>query len=495
MAFSENLHFTIIASHIQQYFELYLFRFGYGLSYNKDFENPGVNTCFGAETCGCSSNDWGYDCNPSYGSCAKGCDFANEMKDLFFHGPDVTIDPRAGLDPNKLKDATTAIAEHIKGNNPMSEDEIKNHVKQFLENAPLMSTTMPLMANALDLVDSYETYVGPLFINSHTKGGFNREGQDDGMELHRGMIAIQQAIFENVFTYSDLYPDLIATCNDFLRGRSWKTSSYFPGSVNPPLNPNKVNKVSINATNLAYWGRKVMFADEPTRRPTGLYLAPGGIGVLTVPSNMVNKGFEVLVGANTIDNVKKTQHRRMDRVTNSFPIKSTTINIVNPLGGGIFIMIPYLSDLGLVDINISGDVVKSPFFSKTSHHKTTEEEWKEQISLTAPWADFETDKFMLSVPTSWIYGYDYAHFEALLMDYDLAMEGVREVGGYEAGTENKHVLYIQPDLHIKHGAYGTGYPQVNQNIQCNADGPIGDGQSSHWMVTGRLFLLLLKRVD
>ena len=46
------------------------------------------------------------------------------------------------------------------------------------------------------------------------------------------------------------------------------------------------------------------------------------------------------------------------------------------------------------------------------------------------------------------------------MDYDLAMEGVREMGGYEAGTENKHVLYIQPDLQ---------YPQVNQNIQCNAE--------------------------
>ena len=352
MAFSENLKFTIIVSHIQHYFELSLFRFGYGLSYNKDFENPGVNTCFGAETCGCSSNDWGYDCSPSYGSCAKGCDFANEMKDLFFHGPDVTIDPRAGLDPNKLKGATKAIAEHIKGSNPMSSDEIKNHTRQFLENAPLMTTTMSLMANALDLVDTYETFIGPLFINSQTKGGFNREGHDDGMELHRGMIAIQQVIFENVFTYSDLYPDLIATCNDFLRGRSWKTSSYFPGSVNPPLNPNKVHKRSLNASNLAYWGRKVMFADEPTRRPTGLYLAPGGIGVLTVPSNMVNKGFEVLVGANTIDNVKKTQHRRMDRVTNSFPIKSTTVNIVNPLGGGIFIMIPYLSDLGLVDMNI-----------------------------------------------------------------------------------------------------------------------------------------------
>jgi hypothetical protein len=86
---------TSVLSNIKQYFELYLFRFGYGLSYNKDFEKPGVKTCSLAETCGCSSNDWGYDCHPSYGSCAKGCDFANEMKDLFFHGPDVTIDPTA----------------------------------------------------------------------------------------------------------------------------------------------------------------------------------------------------------------------------------------------------------------------------------------------------------------------------------------------------------------------------------------------------------------
>ena len=50
-----------------------------------------------------------------------------------------------------------------------------------------------------------------------------------------------------------------------------------------------------------------------------------------------------------------------------------------------------------------------------------------------------------------------------------------------------NVLYIQPDLHIKHGAYGTGYPQVNQIIHCNDDGPIGNGQSSNWMVTGDLF--------
>ena len=474
-------------------------RFGYGLSYNKDFGRPGVGNCGGPHHCGCNGigndngNGWGSDCHG--GSCAKGCDFANEMKDLFFHGPDVTIDPRQGLDPNKLEDAATALAEHIRGTNPMTGDEITNQARQFLENAPLVTTTMLLLANALDLVDTYETYIGPLFISSQTMGsdnihntGFNREGHDDGMELHRGMIAIQQAIFDNVFVYSDSYPDLIATCNDFLRGRSWKTSSYFPGPVNPPVDPNMVHKVTIDATNRARWGRPVYPAGEPTRRPTGLYLVPGGIGVLTVPSNIVNKGFEVLVGASTEDHVHRSRHKRMDRVTNSFPIKSTTIDIVNPLGGGIFVMIPYLSDLGLVEVNASGDIVKSPFFSRTSHHISTEEEWKEQISLNAPWADFETDKFMLSVPTSWIYGYDYAHFESLLTNYDLAMDGVREMGGYEAGTANKHVLFIQPDLYIANSGYGIGYPQVNIEIRCDANGPIGNGQSPNWMVRGKSFL-------
>jgi hypothetical protein len=167
------------------------------------------------------------------------------MKDLFFHGPNVTIDPRQGLDQNKLADATIALAEHISGNNPMSSDEITNQATQFLENSPLVTTTMFIMANALDLVDRYETYIGPLFINSQTKGGFNREGQDDGLELARGMIAIQQAIFENVFTYSDLYPDLLSSCSDFLRGRSWKTSSYFPGPVTLPVNQTEVHKVSV----------------------------------------------------------------------------------------------------------------------------------------------------------------------------------------------------------------------------------------------------------
>ena len=55
------------------------------------------------------------------------------------------------------------------------------------------------------------------------------------MELARGMIAIQQATLENIFEYSELYPDLIKSCSDFLRGRNWKTHSFFPGPVNSTL--------------------------------------------------------------------------------------------------------------------------------------------------------------------------------------------------------------------------------------------------------------------
>ena len=146
---------------------LHLHRFGYGLNYSKDFNEPGVSTCYSAQRCGCPTNLWGQDC--SIDTCAKGCDFANEIKDLFFHGPDVIIDPRAGLDPNQLEAAATALSDHIKGNNVLSGAEITNQARKFIENAPLMTTTMPLMNAALDLVDNYETYNGPLFINSQTK--------------------------------------------------------------------------------------------------------------------------------------------------------------------------------------------------------------------------------------------------------------------------------------------------------------------------------------
>ena len=71
------------------------------------------------------------------------------------------------------------------------------------------------------------------------------------------------------------------------------------------------------------------------------------------------------------------------------------------------------------------NVVPAPYFAATSLEQTTLQEWTDTERLhPGPWADFETDKFMMTLPTSWIYSY--ADPLTQLQDWDLAMEAVSE---------------------------------------------------------------------
>ena len=113
-----------------------------------------------------------------------------------------------------------------------------------------------------------------------------------------------------------------------------------------------------------YWGAKVCFADEPLIRATGIYLTPGSIATVTVPQEMVRSGFHIQVGASEANNAEKNHHRRMDRVTSTYDINDLVTHVASPLGGGIYIKVPYRADLGVVTLEISGGVVQAPIFCK-----------------------------------------------------------------------------------------------------------------------------------
>lgn len=363
-------------------------------------------------------------------------------------------------------------------------------LSEFTKYADLLSADKTVMEAALNLVDVYEQTHGPLFMNSKTRGGFKRTvTTSDGKEMERAMLVIQQTILDNIYGSSGA----TTACSSVLNGRKWQTATFFPGGVSPPTDTSTSYSVAIKATHRQYWGRKVLLADEPLRKPTGLYLSPGGVATVTVPTSIVGKGYKVLIGAHTVNNKNKDTHKRMDRITVSFDVSSELTTVANPLGGGVYIVVPYLADDGVVTVQVSGGVVQAPIFSMTSAHQTTEVEWESLRTSAGPWADFETDKFLMQVPRIWIYNYGYASIKSLLEGYDRAMDGVTELGGYYGGFyKDKHVLYVQPDLHIKHGAYGTGYPQVNTLVRANA-GPGGalgplksggvNGKSTHWLVT------------
>ncbi len=110
----------------------------------------------------------------------------------------------------------------------------------------------------------------------------------------------------------------------------------------------------------------------------------------------------------------------------------------------------------------------------------TNVDWTTERTKPGLFADFETDKFLLTVPRGWITAYE--NPVQLLTDYDTAMDAVMEFSAIpianRVGSGQKHVLALQPDLHIEHAAFGVGYPQTNTVYNI---GEV-DGNTDHWLL-------------
>jgi hypothetical protein len=76
----------------------------------------------------------------------------------------------------------------------------------------------------------------------------------------------------------------------------------------------------------------------------------------------------------------------------------------------------------------------------------------------APWADFQSDKFMMNVPTSWIYKLDDP--VTLMRDWDSAMDAINDLMGQPRLT-GRETMYIQVDLQNRNRNFATGYPTGN----------------------------------
>jgi len=161
-----------------------------------------------------------------------------------------------------------------------------------------------------------------------------------------------------------------------------------------------------------------------------------------------------------------------------YPIEEIHTSIANPLGGGIYIEVPYQADAGIVKVKIM-NAVRSPLFSVRHFEKTTLEQWQTtERHHPAPWADFESDKFMMQVPTKWIYNYDDP--ATLMQDWDTSMDRVSELFGLPL-VRPKTVLYLQVDVIFRGSANFPGYPQSNFRYNPNKT---ENGHSNHWLLKG-----------
>ncbi len=372
-----------------------------------------------------------------------------------------------------LEAAFQQLKGHITGVFQLSGQQLNNISDSIQVNIFSVADTGSTVSMAMDIIECYETLKGAIFFNSSTQNGFpNNFDALDGRELARAVFVLQQGVFDHVYT-----PVNVSKYRDLLANRKFKTADYFPGICPNPIDSSITYTATINASLPREFGKGTAFSDAPARRPTGYYLAPGTIGTVKVPPALVNQGFKILVGAHSVNRAQHGQIGRFFRVTNTYPIEDTITQIINPFGGGIYIITPYLATEGVVDIQLT-NVVPAPFFSAQSATKTSLQDWQNtQRHNPAPWADFASDKFMMQVPTSWIY--NYSDPVTLMQDWDNRMDVVAKMLGQPL-TPNNIQLYLQVDVGIQYnGFYGIGNPQVN-NIYNPSQ--VENGNKNHWMI-------------
>ena len=371
----------------------------------------------------------------------------------------------------ELVSALTALKNHVDGTAVLNASQIEAYKFTIDENRPIFGNSASIISASFDLVETYDTVVGPLWgVGTPTASGFRRS--DVVNDIHWTVYNVMQNIMDETYTTSNIIQH-----QSLIDGFKFESSSVFPGAVDPPANPNDTHTVAIDASYLETWGHEVMHEERPARKPTGTYLAPGSIATVTVPSSMVGQGYSVRVCGNSWDFSNKPTVKRLDRSSLTYSIDSTEVKVASPLGGGIYIEVPEHADAGIVDVQIQ-NAVRSPYFSAKSFDTTTLAEWQNiERHHPAPWADFQSEKFMMQVPTDWIYNLDDP--VTLMQDWDSAMDALNDLMGYPSRT--RETMYLQVDLFFRASVYAPGYPTVN--VTYNPNKSYG-GDYNHYLLTG-----------
>ncbi len=367
-----------------------------------------------------------------------------------------------------LLSAIAGLKSHIKGTTPLDNKQIGAHKLTIDSHSAIIGHNDTIIKACLDLVATYDDVSGPLWV---ARGGFNR--RNVVTDIHWTIYNVMQHIMDRVYTNKN-----VARYGDVLNGYKFGGSAHFPGAVAPPADPAKTHTVKINGSYPKTFAHMVMHAERPARRPTGTYLAPGTIATVTVPRSLVGKGYLVRVGAHSWDMSRKPRVLRLDRSTVVYSIDSPNVKVANPLGGGIYIEVPYLASAGVVSVTIK-NAVRSPYFSAKSFHKTSLDEWRNvERKHKAPWADFQSEKFMMQVPTSWIYKLEDP--VTLMKNWDAAMDAMNDLMG-RPHTGGQETMYPQVDLQLRASVFAPGYPSVNTRYDPKKD---YGGNHNHHLIRG-----------
>lgn len=159
------------------------------------------------------------------------------------------------------------------------------------------------------------------------------------------------------------------------------SAAAFPGAV--PADAERVTKTVEVECSVPDW------------HSTGLYAPPGEIITVRTSAEAVSKKLAVRIGCHKDGIWHHSAWKRMPEITVQQPLCGEETKLASPFGGLIYIVVPR-GQSGKVSVTISGAVL-APWFI---YGKTTPLEWRTKVrNFPAPWAEFQSDRVILTVPS------------------------------------------------------------------------------------------------
>jgi hypothetical protein len=399
-------------------------------------------------------------------------------------------------------DAIAALKNHITGAVILTGPQIAAYKSTIDAAKARFDESSATISAVFDLVKTYDSAKGPLFVSGSTVTGFSRNNTTPTSttsispeNIHWVIYGVMQSIMDEIYNAESLAnPVKRALLANYNNPGGFKFGSHtdFPGPCAPPANPSNSHTVAINGSFPITFGRATQMWTNPARKPTGTYLAPGTIATVTVPPALVNAGYKVRVGAHSWDLSGRPPVERLERATRLYVLDSETIEVASPYGGGIYIEVPIGSNAGVVNVTVTG-AVRAPYFSAKSFHQTTATEWTTERTHTAPWADFQSDKFMTQVPRKWIYNMTGTQATQLMVDWDKAMDAINDLMGFPR-NRGKETMYCQTDVILRSSVHAPGYPAVNVSSNVNSEvSPAG--YAGNYLVRGPATTLTAANIE
>jgi len=190
----------------------------------------------------------------------------------------------------------------------------------------------------------------------------------------------------------------------------------------------------------------------PRWRSTGAYAAAGEAITLEVPAAAAHAGLELQIGCYTDELWDFDDWLRASRIVVRVSVKAERTVLASPFGGLVYVDVPAKCGVAAPFDAKLDHVVAAPRFTLGT---TTLADWKERIrAAPAPWAELESSRVLVTVPSATIRTLDDP--ETLMRTWDRVADAAAELVGIPKRRASPE-RYVA-DVEIAAGYMHSGYP-------------------------------------